>query len=184
MNCMDWIEITLIWQGCIACVSCVVKLWEFHTTPLNNTLKCYTKITTLKIQRVLLRTKYCASQNLSPDYITSKTSQKHFAQFHTKASFFPLTLVQCIRFDKINAYTDSTYAMLDFHIRFSLLPTITSDSIFHYRKYNFASYTVKFEYNFFSTYRVLSGNCILDATKNHLSFVRTTLLSSIQLNKK
>lgn len=130
-------------------VICVVKLWEFHTTPLNNTLIGYTKITTLKIQWVLLRTKYRASQDLSPDYIISKTLQKHFAQFYAKASFFPLTLVECIHFDNINAHTHGTYAMLDFHIRFSLLPTIPSASIFHYRKYNFAPHSVKFEYNFF-----------------------------------
>lgn len=50
----------MAWLYCL-CVS-VVMLWEFHTTPLNNSLIYYTKIATCKIQRVLLRTKYYASQ--------------------------------------------------------------------------------------------------------------------------
>lgn len=171
----------MAWLYCL-CVS-VVMLWEFHTTPLNNSLIYYTKIATCKIQRVLLRTKYYASQYLSPDYTISKTSQKHFAQFYTEASFFPLTLMECIHFDKINAHMHSTYAVLDFHIRFSSLPMICSDSIFHYRKYKLSCLIpVKFE-QFFSIYRILSRNCILDATKNNLPFGMTTLLQSIQLNK-
>lgn len=63
-----------------------------------------------------------------PQIMLSQKPNRNILPISKQVSFFPLALLECINFDKINVHC--TYAMLDPHIRAATLPLIHSDVFF------------------------------------------------------